>query len=77
MSPSPVEVLRTRLAEFLGTPIDEVSGEANLILLGLSSLNVMRLNSQLRRAGAAVDFDEMIATPTLNAWTDQVAAAAI
>jgi aryl carrier-like protein len=69
---SPIELLRTRVGEFLGMPPEDVPGETNLILLGLSSLNVMRLHSQLRRSNVLVDFDEMIATPTLDAWVGQV-----
>lgn len=63
-----VALLRHRVAEFLGPAADELTPSANLVLLGLTSLNVMRLNTQLRRAGAAVDFDDMIANPTLEEW---------
>jgi aryl carrier-like protein len=70
-----VAQLRERVADFVGSAPTDIPPSANLVMLGLTSLNVMRLNTQLRRAGIPVDFDAMIANPTLADWTRQVEAA--
>ena len=68
-SPEPADrPLRAHVASLLGVSPDDLPGDANLVLLGLSSLDLMRLSSRLRRSGTAVDFETMVAEPTIDAW---------
>ena len=60
--------LRAQVAALLKVSPADLPGDANLIGLGFSSLDLMRLSSRLRRAGTAVDFDTMVAEPTIDAW---------
>jgi yersiniabactin nonribosomal peptide synthetase len=46
---------------------------ADLIALGLDSLNVMRLASRWQSEGAAVRFDELMERPTLADWAELLA----
>ncbi|MEU6483278.1 phosphopantetheine-binding protein [Streptomyces sp. NPDC046887] len=68
-SPNPTEQdLRETLAPLLGTDPAEIAPDANLVVLGLSSLELMRLVSGWRRAGVPAQFDALVADPTLNGW---------
>jgi aryl carrier-like protein len=60
--------LRARVAELLHVAVAAVAGDVNLVSLGLTSLDLMRLSSRLRRAGVPVEFATMAAEPTLDAW---------
>lgn len=60
--------LRATVAPVLGIEPDAIDLDANLVLLGLSSLEIMRLVSRWRRNGIPVRFDELVAAPTLNGW---------
>ncbi|GAA1958974.1 phosphopantetheine-binding protein [Amycolatopsis minnesotensis] len=60
--------LRTIIATALGTRPDEIDGDANLVLLGLSSLEVMRMTSRWRREKRPVSFTALAGAPTLNQW---------
>lgn len=51
---------------------DDFSNSDNLIELGLSSLQVMRLVNQWRKKGSAVTFAKLISKPTLNDWYNQI-----
>ncbi|MFF2555365.1 phosphopantetheine-binding protein [Nocardia sp. NPDC058058] len=46
----------------------ELDADANLVLLGLSSLEVMRMVGRWNKSGVRADFDALIETPTLRAW---------
>ncbi|MFI6982092.1 phosphopantetheine-binding protein [Embleya sp. NPDC050154] len=67
--------LRESVSAMIGTPSGEIAGDANLVLLGLGSLEMMRLVTRWRRQGLAVEFRDLAAEPTIDAWTERFAAA--
>lgn len=67
--------LRASVSAMIGTPPGEIAGDANLVLLGLGSLEMMRLVTRWRRQGLAVEFRDLAAEPTIDAWTEWFAAA--
>nr|AVR52598.1 hypothetical protein [Streptomyces sp. FXJ1.235] len=79
---TPTEVsaaLREAVAAMIGTEPGTIAPDANLIHLGLGSLEMMRLVNKWRRDGLPVQFRELAAEPTLAAWQrhfDAVAAEA-
>lgn len=60
--------LREAVAAMIGAEPDAIAPDANLIHLGLGSLEVMRLVNRWRRDGLPVSFRELAAEPTLDAW---------
>jgi mycobactin phenyloxazoline synthetase len=69
-SPFPTErELRAIVAPVLGIEPGRIEPDANLVLLGLSSLEIMRLVSRWRKAGIPVQFDALVAAPTLGGWS--------
>ncbi|MFD9434111.1 phosphopantetheine-binding protein [Streptomyces sp. NPDC060002] len=66
------EGLRSALAELIGISPSEIEDDANLIRLGLGSLEMMRLVTKWRRAGLGVDFGELTGTPTFAAWNERI-----
>ncbi|MFD6533818.1 phosphopantetheine-binding protein [Streptomyces sp. NPDC060184] len=67
----PTEVsaaLREAVATMIGAQPDEIAPDANLIHLGLGSLEMMRLVNRWRRDGLPVSFRALAAEPTLDAW---------
>lgn len=60
--------LRATLAPVLGLPQDAVEPDANLVVLGLSSLEIMRLVSRWRKQRIPVEFEALVAAPTLAGW---------
>ncbi|MBB1252316.1 phosphopantetheine-binding protein [Streptomyces alkaliterrae] len=64
--------LRATLAGLIGISPDEIEDDANLIHLGLQSLQVMRLATRWRRAGLEVSFGDLAADPTFAAWNDRI-----
>ncbi|MFG3250079.1 phosphopantetheine-binding protein [Streptomyces sp. NPDC048187] len=69
------EQVRDAVAKLLGTAPGEIPDDANLILLGLGSLEVMRLSSRWRRGGFPVDFDSLLADPTVAGFSRSLAEA--
>jgi aryl carrier-like protein len=67
------DLLRDAVAEFLGDGVG-IDGDANLVLLGLGSLEIMRLVGRWRRMGIPADFGELAAEPTINGWVHYFAA---
>ncbi|MFI1399306.1 phosphopantetheine-binding protein [Streptomyces sp. NPDC020681] len=68
-TPTPTEQdLRATVAPLLGVEPDAIAQDANLVVLGLSSLEIMRLVSRWRKQKIAVDFDALVAAPTLAGW---------
>jgi aryl carrier-like protein len=61
--------LRELVSPLIDTPAAEIPSDANLILLGLTSLEIMRLVSRWRKAKLPVIFEELAATPTIDGWT--------
>lgn len=64
--------VRTTLAPLVGIEPDAIEPDANLVVLGLSSLEIMRLVGLWRRRKIAVEFDVLVATPTLAGWLDHL-----
>ncbi|MCG8915755.1 phosphopantetheine-binding protein [Actinokineospora sp. PR83] len=60
--------LRELVAPLVGIAPEDIPGGANLILLGLSSLDMMRLVGRWRRDRLPVVFEELAAAPTLDGW---------
>ena len=60
--------LRETVATVLNRPAEEIPGDANLVLLGISSLEIMRLVSRWRRQKLPVSFEALVTEPTLNQW---------
>jgi mycobactin phenyloxazoline synthetase len=60
--------LRELLAPLIDAKPADIPGEANLILLGLSSIDMMRLVGRWRRERLPVVFEELAAAPTLDGW---------
>jgi len=58
--------LRQRLPEHVRDA--GVAGDDNLVDHGLDSLEVMQLVAEYERAGVRVSFEELAASPTLDAW---------
>ncbi|MFI1382343.1 phosphopantetheine-binding protein [Embleya sp. NPDC020886] len=67
--------LRASVSAMIGTPPGEIAGDANLVLLGLGSLEMMRLVNRWRRQGLAIEFRDLAAEPTIDAWTERLASA--
>jgi aryl carrier-like protein len=60
--------LREIVAPLIDSQPADIPGDANLILLGLSSMEIMRLVGRWRRARVPVVFEELAAAPTLKGW---------
>lgn len=65
--------LRDVVASALGLAPADLDPEANLVVLGLSSLEIMRLVGTWRRQGVPADFDRLVAAPTLIGWLEHFA----
>ena len=48
--------------------LQEFNDNENLLKLGLNSLSIMRLVSQLRKKGIRVSYGELMQNPTLESW---------
>ncbi len=68
--------LREIVAPLLGIEPDAIEPDANLVVLGLSSLEIMRLVSRWRKNRIPVEFDALVAAPTLNGWLAHFSAVA-
>jgi aryl carrier-like protein len=60
--------LRELLAPLVGTQPADIPPDANLIMLGLTSIEIMRMVGRWRRSRLPDVFEELAATPTLNGW---------
>ncbi|GAB1645443.1 phosphopantetheine-binding protein [Krasilnikovia sp. MM14-A1259] len=74
-APPAADDLRRAVAGILGVDPDGIPGDANLVYLGLGSLEVMRLATGWRRAGLRVPFADLAADPTIDAWAAHLTAA--
>ncbi|MDT5116098.1 MAG: mycobactin phenyloxazoline synthetase [Mycobacterium sp.] len=72
--PACSEDIRAEVAELLGVGVDAVQPADNLISQGLDSIRMMSLAGRWRRQGVDVDFATLSATPTVEAWSELVAA---
>ena len=75
VEPPTIADLRRTVAEILDLPAEHVDVDANLVPLGLGSLDMMRLITRWRRHGAQVSLSDLIATPTLESWHRHLLAA--
>lgn len=66
--------LRESVAGLIGIGPGEIADDANLIFLGLGSLEMMRLVTRWRRHGIRADFAELAAEPNLAAWASHLKA---
>ncbi|PRI15842.1 non-ribosomal peptide synthetase [Mycobacterium shigaense] len=73
-SPAYSEDIRAEVAELLGVGVDAVHPGDNLIGQGLDSIRMMSLAGRWRRQGIDVDFAALSASPTIEAWSELVAA---
>ncbi|MFF3911454.1 phosphopantetheine-binding protein [Streptomyces sp. NPDC001848] len=70
--PATGEQLRSALGSLIGLAPEQIEDDANLIRLGLGSLQMMRLITQWRRAGLTVTFQEMAEQPTFGWWNERI-----
>jgi aryl carrier-like protein len=61
--------LREAIAQIVGVGPEEITDDSNLVVLGLGSLEMMRLVTKWRRQGIDADFSELVAQPTVGDWT--------
>jgi mycobactin phenyloxazoline synthetase len=66
--------LRAAVAPLVGLAPDAIDPDANLVVLGIGSLEIMRLVSGWRRDRIPVDFEALVAGPTLAGWLAHFAA---
>lgn len=62
------EIVRAQIAELAGCAPADVTGDANLMDLGLDSLRAMSLAERWVAQGIPVDFAELAEVPTLDHW---------
>ena len=58
--------------EFLQEQLDEELKERNLLEVGVTSLQMMRISNSLRKHGYKISFAKMIADPYVNHWWDKI-----
>src|SRR5579875_1159950 len=68
--------VRAVVAEVLGTSPGAVEPGVNLISQGFDSIRMMTLAGRWRQQGFAVEFADLAADPTIEAWSALLAAAA-
>lgn len=61
--------IRDAVATALGISPGDIPEDENLVLLGLGSLEMMKLVNQWRRRQVTVEFRELVANPTLRNWS--------
>jgi yersiniabactin nonribosomal peptide synthetase len=67
-APPTREQLLGPISHALGLPVEAVRDDQNLVELGLTSLEVMRLVNRWRRQGIDLDYDDLAANPTFGHW---------
>ncbi|MEU6862311.1 phosphopantetheine-binding protein [Streptomyces sp. NPDC046876] len=65
-------ILRGIAARFMKVEPETLEADTNLVHRGLGSLEIMRIVSELRRAGITADVRELATDPTLGAWTEHL-----
>ncbi len=70
--PRSAEEIRAVVASLIGTAAADIPDDANLVRLGLTSLDVMRLSGRWRRGGVPVKFDILVADPTVSGWARHI-----
>ncbi|MFE4059988.1 phosphopantetheine-binding protein [Streptomyces sp. NPDC059096] len=69
---STADEIRTAVAALLDTDPLTIAGDDNLAFLGLGSLDVMRLSGRWRREGLPVEFEVLVADPTVDGWARHI-----
>lgn len=70
--PSP-GMLRAAVSALVGTQVDDIAVDDDLIELGLDSLGAMKLVALLNRHGVRVKFSELVERRTLATWWELIA----
>ncbi|GAB4085401.1 hypothetical protein GCM10028784_20310 [Myceligenerans cantabricum] len=63
-----IDEIRADVAEIVAKDPSAIDPGQNLIVLGLGSIEIMRLATRWRRGGHAVDVGRLAADPTIDAW---------
>ncbi|MGW0650383.1 salicylate synthase [Streptomyces umbrinus] len=61
--------MRRDVADLLGAAPEEMADDENLIMLGLSSLEVMTLASRWSSSGVVVRYTDLLEQPTISHWS--------
>ena len=64
--------IRSEVAQTIGVEPASIGNEENLVLLGMGSLEMMRLVNRWRREGLEVDFAVLAGNPTLQGWNSHL-----
>ncbi|MFF3767057.1 phosphopantetheine-binding protein [Streptomyces sp. NPDC001922] len=70
--PCSVDEIREAVAALLGAAAADIPDDANLVRLGLTSLDVMRLSGRWRRGGIPAKFETLVADPTVSGWARHI-----
>ncbi|MBV8994171.1 MAG: hypothetical protein JO287_10840 [Pseudonocardiales bacterium] len=62
------QTLQTLIATRLDISLAEITGDTNLITLGMNSLEIMTIVNRLRRHGIPATYEQLATQPTLDAW---------
>jgi aryl carrier-like protein len=73
--PPTMDELRAAVAAIVGLEPGAIPDDANLVLLGVDSLGMMRLINLWRRTGVRVSARDLAVEPTLAAWQRHIEAA--
>lgn len=68
--------VRQAIASALGVDADEIGDDADLIELGLDSIRMMKIAGRWRKRGHRLNFAQLAASPTVDAWATMLAATA-
>ncbi len=60
--------LRHIIADIVELDPEAIDADANLVMLGISSLDTMRLITRWRRLGVQLRLGDLVADPTIEAW---------
>jgi aryl carrier-like protein len=61
--------LRRAVSDVVGIEPEKIAGDTNLVVLGMGSLELMRLVNRWRKDGYTVDFKQLAEVPTIDAWS--------
>ncbi|WP_299941374.1 phosphopantetheine-binding protein [uncultured Microbulbifer sp.] len=65
---SPASLLKDLVCQAIDADINGIHPQADLIALGLNSVQIMKIAGQLRQKKIKVKFADLIAVPQLEAW---------
>ncbi|MCF3123119.1 MULTISPECIES: phosphopantetheine-binding protein [Streptomyces] len=70
--PRSADEIRAAAAALIGMAAADIPDDANLVRLGLTSLDVMRLSGRWRRGGIVAQFETLVADPTISGWARHI-----